>query len=64
MRLTQTVMCKHEPLRRRVNAVLEMAIATIDALADSYEVTGHTSDQPAHVEAKEETKDTAMEALA
>lgn len=59
----KTVMCKHEPLRRRVNAVLEMAIATIDTLADSYEVTRDTTNQPA-VETKEETKEMVVDPVA
>ncbi|KAG8744464.1 endoribonuclease ysh1 [Ceratobasidium sp. 414] len=58
------VMCKHEPLRRRINAVLEMAIATIDTLADSYEVTRQVSEQPVPAETKEETKDMVVEAAA
>lgn len=56
-------MCKHEPLRRRVNAVLEMAVATIDTLADSYEVTRDTMSQPA-TETKEDVKEMVVDAVA
>ncbi|KAG9105806.1 endoribonuclease ysh1 [Ceratobasidium sp. 392] len=58
------VLCKYEPLRRRINAVLEMAIATVDTLADSYEVTGQVSEQPAQIEAKEDAKDIMVDAAA
>ena len=56
-------MCKHEPLRRRVNAVLEMAIATIDTLADSYEVTRDTTNQPV-IETKEDVKGMVVDSVA
>lgn len=56
-------MCRHDPLRRRVNAVLEMAIATIDTLADSYEVTRDTTNQPA-IETKEEIKEMVVDPVA
>ncbi|QRV82594.1 pre-mRNA polyadenylation factor PF I, YSH1-component related protein [Ceratobasidium sp. AG-Ba] len=59
-----TVMCKYEPLRRRINAVLEMAIATVDTLADSYEVSAQNSEQQALPEVKDETKDTMVETAA
>ncbi|KAG8691314.1 endoribonuclease ysh1 [Ceratobasidium sp. 395] len=58
------VMCKYEPLRRRINAVLEMAITTVDTLADSYEVTGQVSEQPVATEVKEDAKDMVVEAAA
>jgi hypothetical protein len=56
---SQAVICKYEPLRRRINAVLEMAVATIDTLADSYEVTSQTAAQQV-AEVKEDTKDIIM----
>ncbi|CAE6485867.1 unnamed protein product [Rhizoctonia solani] len=59
---SMAVLCDYEPLRRRVNSVLEMAIATIDTLADSYEVSGqnNASAQPV----KEDTKQIMMESSA
>ncbi|EUC54919.1 YSH1-component of pre-mRNA polyadenylation factor PF I, related protein [Rhizoctonia solani AG-3 Rhs1AP] len=59
---SMAVLCNYEPLRRRTNAVLEMAIATIDTLADSYEVTGQNNASTQL--AKEDTKEIMMESSA
>lgn len=56
-------MCDYDPLGRRIDAVLEMAIATIDTLADSYEMTSQTTAHPA-TEVKEDKKDVMIESPA